>query len=214
MKIVRIIVLIICFTSINITYGQDKDKNTGILKGDYKHKTLSSNISFLAIELSYSKPNFYAENYFSNIDDNFLKYNWGNEISIKYLIRDFISTDLSYTIGFFSSDLLNDQINKNIWFHQTELGMSMYVPYVKNKYVNPYIGIGYQFSFIQSVNSLINTSRPLWDIGATFNIHRPYSQFAVYLIGEYKQAFDLSDVSAYNSFSIGIGAKMGARVHK
>lgn len=208
MKKVRAIVLIICFASTITIHGQDKDINTGILNGDYKNSSLTSKISFIALELSYSKPNFYSENYFTNIDNGFLKYNWGNEISIKYIIRNFISTDLSYTIGFYSSDLLNDQINKNIWFHQTELGMSMYIPYLKNKFISPYIGVGYQFSFIQSVNSVINTSRPLWDIGATFNLNRA-SQFEFYMIGEYKQSFEITDESAYNSFSIGLGVKGG-----
>ncbi len=198
-KLTLMVLLLIIIIPINI-YSQDKE--TGIItKVKYKEKSEYFYVPKVGVSLSINNPIFYSEGFTHVLENELLiernKMIFGGNMSFGSVLVDF-----NYIYNGYRSSIQD-------FTYTGYEGFISYRTSIINYYnLDPYIGVGYQFSQIAGSESVLDISQPIWKIG-----FRPFIPLfnnsndnnIVYIILEYKQSFNTSNPHAFNSFSYGLG---------
>lgn len=201
----NLILLLLIFSCISITYGQTENTDTGILIGNSKTKTFFSKhlLSSLAFDVNYSIPNFYSENFINNIDQGLIKVDFGWAVSLKFELFDAFILDANYSQIKYTSELTVEDILFD------DFGIDLSYSLLRTSFFKPYIGAGYRFSKLSLDGNTIDTSQEIWKAGFVLNFLKSGEGYGIYLIGEYKQPFDTSTSYSYNQITLGLGVKIG-----
>lgn len=195
------LILLISFT--DSSSGQIKHSDTGIYTGQ-KDKTpffQKYALSYLSLDIGFSQPNFYNDEFLNNINEGHISntnaLGWGVSLKIETLsafILDLNFTQIRYKSELIENDILFD-----------DFGLDLSYNLLRSKHFKPYIGAGYKFSKLSANHNATDTSQAIWKVGFIFSPIRFGDVFKLFLIGEYKQPFNITTPQAYNQLTFGIG---------
>ncbi len=205
--------LFIIFTVTILSYGQTKDSNTGIFIKESSTKSYRPKIFSLyslSADINYSYPFFYSEGFGNNIDNGYIKNVFGGSISLKSGFGNRLLLTIDYSQGVYRLfTLLEDKVYFN------DFGVDISYKLLQNSVFISYVGVGHRFSSLLIDNDkytedLTNTSQSIWKLGIMLTLMDfHHDGFRIYLIGEYKQPFDINSSYSYNQLTLGVGVGFG-----
>ncbi len=204
------LLLFIFFTIITLSYAQTKDSNTGIIIKKPLRRLSSRMFKLynLSADINYSYPFFYSEDFGNNIDNGFIKNVFGSSFSLKSEFGSHLLLDINYSYGeYHLFTLLEDKVYFN------DFGVDMSYKLLQNSIFIFYIGVGHKFSSLLIDNDkykedVTNTSQSIWKLGTMLTLlDFHHDGFRIYLIGEYKQPFDINSSYSYNQLTLGMGVR-------
>ncbi len=221
----KIIVLLLFVLLYDCAISQFKDKKFkvyecyfGDTEGFFEYQQ-ENDEDKIFLKISYRKMNFFNPTYSNYVKDNVISYEWGGDFGIVYPFYPFM-IDIGAMFSKFEisenapSAYYPDYSEKKTVFYGMYASFSIFpLPDMQGftKVFQPYLGIGYQTSSLQVVNTEESEEKAFayyglgganWKIGLFINIYN----FAIN--GEYRQGFSMDKPENFSEWTTGIVIKI------
>lgn len=198
-KQILVFLSLIFIIPINI---HSQDKETGILTSiGSRGKSKLFLYPKIGVSLSINNPTFYSIAFIDKLENELIKETnkmiFGGNMSYKNILLDF-----NYFYNKYTSSLTE--------FDTTYDGFEGFISYrtsiINFLNIDPYIGVGYQYSQLSNAESILELSQPVWKVGISPSFHIPNSENNIInFLVEYKQSFNTSSAHSFNNLSYGLG---------